>query len=94
MRGELVELSNLGHSGPGSNVCLLVELCRSVTKILGFGRARPASLELAFGAFKDEPVRARMAHVAVPEDEGGVGLDHLEGMLAFAWFAHGVGVVS
>ncbi len=29
-----------------------------------------------------------MAHVAVPEDEGGVGLDHVEGMLAIGWSGH------
>lgn len=29
-----------------------------------------------------------MAFVAVPEDECGVGLDHFEGVLAFAWFRH------
>lgn len=30
-----------------------------------------------------------MAHVAVPDDEGGVGLDHLELMLAVCWGGHG-----
>jgi hypothetical protein len=29
-----------------------------------------------------------MAHVAVPEDEGGVGLDHLEGVFALSWLGH------
>lgn len=30
----------------------------------------------------------RVAHVAIPEDEGGVGFDHLESVLAFAWLGH------
>jgi hypothetical protein len=29
-----------------------------------------------------------MAHVAVPKDEGGVGLDHLEGVFALSWLGH------
>jgi hypothetical protein len=29
-----------------------------------------------------------MAHVAVPEDEGGVRLDHLEGVFALSWLGH------
>jgi hypothetical protein len=29
-----------------------------------------------------------VAHVAIPEDEGGVGLDHLEGVFAFSWLGH------
>ena len=29
-------------------------------------RARPTSLELAFGAFEDPPVGTFMAHVAIP----------------------------
>lgn len=29
-----------------------------------------------------------MAHVAIPEDEGGVGLDHLEVVLALAGLCH------
>ena len=29
-----------------------------------------------------------MAHVAVPENEGGVGLDDFEGVLAFSWLGH------
>lgn len=50
--------------------------------------ARAASLQLAFRALEDEPVWTRMAHVAVPEDEGGVGLDHLEVVLALSRLRH------
>ena len=50
--------------------------------------ARPASLELALCALKNEPVRARVAHVAVPKNEGRVGLDHLERVFALSWLCH------
>lgn len=33
-----------------------------------------------------------MALVAVPEDEGRVGLDHLEGVFALSWLGHLGGV--
>lgn len=29
-----------------------------------------------------------MAHVAVPQNQGGVRLDHLEGVLALSWLGH------
>ena len=56
---------------------------------LGLGRAGPARLELAVRTLVDEVMRARMAHVAVPLDEGGVGLDEFEGMRARVWLGHG-----
>ena len=48
----------------------------------------PAGLELAFLAFEDEPMGSRMAEVAVPEDERGVGLDHFERMFASPGSGH------
>jgi hypothetical protein len=47
-----------------------------------------ACLEFALRALVDPPVGSRVAHVAIPEDECGVGLDHLEGMFAFAGLGH------
>lgn len=55
---------------------------------LRFRHACLACLELALRALVDPPVRAGMAHVAVPEDEGGVGLDDLERMFALSWLGH------
>ena len=55
---------------------------------LRFRHACLACLELALGALVDPPVRPGMAHVAVPEDEGGVGLDHLERVFALSWLCH------
>ena len=52
------------------------------------GSACLACLELALGALVDPPVRPGMAHIAVPEDEGGVGLDDLEGVFALSWLGH------
>lgn len=54
-----------------------------------FGGAGAAGLELAAGTFVDEPVRAGVAHVAVPEDEGGVGLDDPERVGALGRLGHG-----
>ena len=51
-------------------------------------RAWPTGLDLAFGALKDEPMRPRVALVAIPQDQGGVRLDHLEDVLAFSGFRH------
>lgn len=34
-----------------------------------------------------------MTHVAIPEDESGVGLDHLEAVFALSWLCH-LGMVS
>ena len=34
----------------------------------------------------------RMAHVAVPEDNGGIRLDHLKRVHAVCWVSHGNGV--
>lgn len=59
-----------------------------VSLTLGFGRARTAGLDFAFGTFIDVPVGAGVTHVAVPEDESGVGFDDLEGVLALARFRH------
>ena len=49
---------------------------------LCFGCAWSASLELAVCTFVNERVRPRMTHVAVPDDDGRIRLDDLEGMLA------------
>jgi len=57
-----------------------------------FSRARPAGLQLALLALEDEPVRAGVAEVAIPEDQRGVRLDHLEGVFAFAGLRHGSGL--
>lgn len=51
---------------------------------LCFVGARPARLELARLAFEDVPVRAGVAEIAMPEDQGGIGLDHFESMIAGA----------
>ena len=48
----------------------------------------PASLQLAARALVYQRVRARMAHVAVPDDDGSVRLDDLEGVLAVYWSGH------
>lgn len=47
-----------------------------------------ACLQLAFCALVNPPVRAGVAHVAVPQDERCVRLDHLESVFAFARFCH------
>lgn len=39
-------------------------------------------------------MRSAVAHVAVPEDEGGVGLDHLERVFTAAWNGHCVSSVE
>jgi hypothetical protein len=57
---------------------------------LGLGRAGPACLQLAVGAFVDEGVRPRMAQVAIPLNESGVGLDHVERMRAASGLGHDV----
>jgi hypothetical protein len=55
---------------------------------LRFCHASFAGLQFALGTFVDPPVRPGVAHVAIPKDKCGVGLDHLEGVLAFAWLGH------
>jgi hypothetical protein len=55
---------------------------------LRFRHACFAGLQFALGTFVDPPVRSGVAHVAIPEDEGGVGLDHLEGVFALAGLGH------
>jgi len=72
----------------------VISRCRDKTSsATGFRRACLACLELALGALVDPPVRPGMAHVAVPEDEGGVGLDHLERVFALSWLGHCEGFV-
>ena len=93
-------LGRLDRSGRS----LLVRICRQrvsthprrhfpgfveVGTYLGFGRAAAACLELAILALVDVCVRARMAQVAVPEDNGRVRFDHLEHMGAVSWRGHG-----
>jgi hypothetical protein len=54
--------------------------------------AGPTPFGLAVLALVDERVRARVAQRAVPLDYGGVGLDHLEIVLAAGGGGHGIGV--
>lgn len=49
---------------------------------------RAAGLELARLALEDVPVRARVTEIAMPKNQGRIGLDHLEGMIASAWDSH------
>jgi len=51
-------------------------------------RAWPTGLDLAFGALEDEPMGPGVAFVAIPQDQGGVRLDHLEDVLAFSGSRH------
>lgn len=69
----------------GPNACLLA--CLRVPS--GLLRTRTADFELAFRALPDEPVRARVAHVAVPQYERRVRLDDLEDVCAFPRLRHG-----
>ena len=55
---------------------------------LGFCCAWPACLQLALRTLVDEPVRSRVANIAVPQDEGGITLDHLEAVIALARLCH------
>lgn len=65
-----------------------------MSRISRLVRARTAGLELAALAFVDVPVRTRVTHVAVPEDQGGIGLNNLEGVHATAWDSHCFTLVS
>lgn len=60
----------------------LREVSKMTHRELRLGRAWPTRLQLAVGALVDVPMRPRVAHVAVPEYEGRVGLDDLEGVRA------------
>ena len=51
-------------------------------------RAWLAGLKLALRALVDEPMWTGVAHVAVPENQCGVGLDDLEAVFALAWLGH------
>ena len=53
-----------------------------------FGGAWIACLQFALCAFVNVPVWTGMAHVAIPEDQCCVGLDHLERVFAFRRFGH------
>lgn len=59
-----------------------------IVAYLCFRSTRPASLQLACGAFVNERVGTRMAHVAVPDNNGCIGLDDLEVVLAVYWGGH------
>ena len=61
---------------------------RAILYLLRLRSTWTTRLQFALGALEDEPMRARVAHVAVPEDEGGVGLDHFEAVLALARLRH------
>jgi hypothetical protein len=56
---------------------------------LCFGCTWSASLELAVCTFVNERVRPRMAHIAVPDDDGRIRLNDLEGVLAVDRGGHG-----
>lgn len=58
-------------------------------RLLGVRRALTACLQLAVGALEDEPVRSRVAHATVPEDQGRVALDHRERVLTVRLGGHG-----
>lgn len=47
-----------------------------------------ASLQLAARALVNHRVRSRMAQIAVPDDDGCIGLNDLEGVLAVYWVGH------
>jgi hypothetical protein len=64
----------------------------AVTYLL-LGCAGPAGLEFAVRALEDEIVRARMALLAVPEDESGIGFEHLELVGAAVWLGHYCGMM-
>lgn len=49
---------------------------------------RPAGPEVAISALKDEPVWSRVAEVAHPLDELGIGLDDLESVATVCWDSH------
>lgn len=68
--------------------CRLLTSSCLVIMSSSLGSTRLAHLQLAHLALPDEPVRALVAQVAVPQHEGGVGFDHAEGVLAFAGFGH------
>jgi len=55
---------------------------------LCFCSTRPASLQLACCALVNERVGTGMAHVAVPDNNGRIGLDDLEVVLAVYWGGH------
>lgn len=50
---------------------------------------RPTSVNLAVAALENPPVGAGVAEVAMPLDEGAVGLDHLEDVGAACCESHG-----
>jgi len=52
------------------------------------GSASLTELQFALVALRDVPMRPAVAHVAVPENERGVGLDRLERMIALARLCH------
>ena len=49
---------------------------------------RPAGPEVAISALKDEPVWSRVAEVAHPLDELGIGLYDLESVATVSWDSH------
>lgn len=57
-------------------------------RALGFIGARSAGLELAVLAFKDEPVRSRMAHATDPLNQGRLGFEEGELVMAISWYRH------
>lgn len=61
---------------------------------LCLGRAGPASLELATRTLVDDGMWAGVAHVAVPLDQCGVGLDEHEVVGASAGLGHCDGCLS
>lgn len=59
----------------------------------GLVGTRTTGFELAIVAFEYEPVRARLTHAAIPEDEGRVGFDDGEGVRALCRVGHWLCVV-
>lgn len=47
-----------------------------------------ARLQLAFRTFVDEPMRSRVAHIAVPENQRGIRFDDFEAVLALSGLGH------
>ena len=55
---------------------------------LSLDSAALACLQFTFRTLENEPVRTRMAHVAIPKNESSVGFDHPKGMFTLAWLRH------
>ena len=72
----------------GASVADAVGSGRYATHLGGFCGAGPASLELATPAFVDVRVGPLVAHIAVPDNDGGIRFDDLEVVLAVGGGGH------